>query len=340
MRTVLDYPHRLAGHCGSGALRDLLEFHGLDYGHGPLSEGAAFGLAGGLGFVYIELPEMRPPIYLVGRMANLEEDIAGHLGFGLEKRATDDPDEGWELVKSEVDAGRPPMLWADIGHLDYLRVHMHNTRHDIVVVGYDEAAGVAYVADNDREEIQACSLESLAAARASEAFPGPARHTVFLYDWPESLGDLLPAVRAGVARATEHMRSPSSYEGQAGLAGVERFAFAYGDWPVTFGENLVNALKGLRVFIVKAGTGGAMFRSLHAEFLRDFAGLLGDDGLASAADAYEELTATYVALAGAMEGCADDPLAAHEHARDHVAAVARLEAEGVRRMERWLAGTA
>ena len=39
------FPHQLAGHCGSGALRDLLEFHGLDFGRGPLSEGAAFGLA-------------------------------------------------------------------------------------------------------------------------------------------------------------------------------------------------------------------------------------------------------------------------------------------------------
>lgn len=45
-----------AGHCGSGALRDLMELHQLDYGAGPLSEGAAFGLAGGLGFLYLECP--------------------------------------------------------------------------------------------------------------------------------------------------------------------------------------------------------------------------------------------------------------------------------------------
>lgn len=43
------FPHRRAGHCGSGARRDLLEFHGLDYGDGPLSEDAVFGLAGGRG---------------------------------------------------------------------------------------------------------------------------------------------------------------------------------------------------------------------------------------------------------------------------------------------------
>lgn len=280
---------------------------------------------------------MRPPVYLVGRMADLEKDVARHLGFALELRDTDDPGEAWATVKREIDAGRPTMVWADIKHLDYLRVHMHNSRHDIVVVGYDEDRGVAYVADNDRDEIQECALESLAAARASRAFPGPARHTAFLYDWPDDLGDPRAAVAAGIERAVGHMREPDSYGGQAGIAGVERFAAAYEDWPETFGDDLPNALKGLRVFIVKAGTGGAMFRSLHAEFLRDSATLLGDDGLARAAGAYDEVSATWVALAGAVADAGHDPRAAHERGREHVAVVARLEAAGVEQMEGWLA---
>src|SRR4051794_38594993 len=85
------FPHRLAGHCGSGALRDLLEFHRLDYGNGPLSEGFAFGLGGGAGFLYIETPGSPPPAYLVGRTADLECDIAQTLDFGLEIVETDDP---------------------------------------------------------------------------------------------------------------------------------------------------------------------------------------------------------------------------------------------------------
>ena len=73
------FPHRLAGHCGSGALRDLLELHELDYGHGPLSEGFAFGLGGGVGFLYVELPGAPTPAYLVGRTADLETDVAKSL---------------------------------------------------------------------------------------------------------------------------------------------------------------------------------------------------------------------------------------------------------------------
>ena len=36
-RILLDYPHREAGHCGSGALRDLLEWAGLGWEEVPSS---------------------------------------------------------------------------------------------------------------------------------------------------------------------------------------------------------------------------------------------------------------------------------------------------------------
>ena len=45
-RTLIqDYPHRMAGHCGSGAMRDLLHWHGLGW-DGPPDEGLVFALGG------------------------------------------------------------------------------------------------------------------------------------------------------------------------------------------------------------------------------------------------------------------------------------------------------
>jgi hypothetical protein len=330
------FPHRRAGHCGSGALRDLLEHEGLDYGAGPLSEGAVFGFSGALGFLYVEVPQLRPPVYLVGRTAELERDLPLHLGGDVDISATDDPDEGWAIVRERIDAGHPPLVWADIKHLDYLRVQMHNTRHDIVVVGYDEDAGIAWIADNDRDDLQPCTLDSLRRARHSDAFPGPNRHTVFAYRWPERLRDPRDAARDGVATAVANMRGGgdalAGLAGSYGLAGVDAFAAAYPQWPQTFGDDLDAALSGLRVFIVKAGTAGAMFRSLQAEFLHDAAELLGDPALRVTAAAYDELVAAWVALADAAA------------ARDHAAGVplvrdvAVLESRGVEALEAWLAG--
>jgi Butirosin biosynthesis protein H, N-terminal/Domain of unknown function (DUF4872) len=311
-RVLLPLPHRRAGHCGSGAYRDLLEFHGLSWGEAPLSEGMAFGLGAGLGFAYVELPRMEPPVYLVGRTADLEKDICTHLGIGLDLRRTDDPDEGWAWLKAELDAGRPTMVWADIQHLEYLRVRLQMTMHDIVVCGYDEDEGVAFIADNDRDEIQRSTLDGLARARHSAAFPAPNRHATWVMDFPDGLPEPRPVIETVVRQSVENMTAGRGAldlgaEGM-GLDGVARFHESYPRWPELFGDKLGAALRGLRVFIVKAGTGGALFRSLHAEFLHDAAALLGEPGLADAGRVYDELAATYVALAAIEEHGAGVPL--------------------------------
>ena len=332
------YPHRMAGHCGSGAFRDLLEFHGLSWGPEPLSEAMVFGLGGGLGCFFYELPDMDPPLYLVGRGAGLERGVCEHLGIDLDLRRTDDPDEAWRWLRDELDAGRPTMVNADIRELDYLRVKLSNTMHDIVVTGYDEGAGVALIADNDREEIQRCALESLARARGSKGFPVPSHHATWVMRFPEALPDPHVAVEAAVRRSAANMTDGAEALGdaapQCGLDHVAQLAESYQTWPERYGDRLAQAMRGLRVFVVKAGTGGAMFRSLQAGFLRESADMLGDEPLSQAASVYEELAAEWVALADAASGARDDAPAAHEAGRPHMEAVARLEREGAEAMAR------
>jgi hypothetical protein len=329
------FPHRKAGHCGSGAFRDLLEFHGLSWGPEPLSEAMVFGLSGGIGCFYYELPDMTPPIYLVGRGGGLERSICDHLGIDLDLRRTDDGTEAWRWLREELDAGHPTMVNADIHELDYLRVKLSNTMHDIVVTGYDDHAGVALIADNDREEIQRCSLESLARARGSQGFPGPSHHATWVMRFPERLPEPEVAVERALALAVTNMREASDalagIGAGSGLEHVQGFAGSYPRWPELFGDRLEDAMRGLRVFIVKAGTGGAMFRSLQAGFLREASELMGDDGLAAAADVYEQLAAEWVALAGTADEFD------HAAGLPHVAAIARLEHDGVDAMERRVA---
>lgn len=339
-RVQIDFPHRRAGHCGSGALRDLLEFHGLSWGPAPLSEGIAFGLGAGLGFVYVELAHMDPPVYLIGRGPGLERDLCRHVSATAERVETDDPDVGWALLKARLDSGQPTMINADIRHLEYLRVQMQNTMHGIVVTGYDEAEAVAFIADNDRDEIQRCSLEALARARCSDGFPRPNRHSTWLIDFPAALPEPASAIRRCLDRTVANMRGGDESMGAPpealGLAGVRRFAGAYPEWPSRFGDRLAAALRGLRVFIVKAGTGGAMFRSLHAGFLHESGRLLGDPGLADAARVYDQLSEAWIGLAAAS-GADSDPQAAHAAGVPHMERIGRLEHAGVEAMEAWLA---
>jgi hypothetical protein len=340
---VRSFPHRKAGHCGSGAFRDLLEFHGLSWTSEPMSEAMAFGLGGGLACFYYELPEMRPPLYLVGRSGGLERGVCDHLEIDLDLRKTDDPDEAWQWLRDELDAGNPTMINADILELEYLRVKLSNTMHDIVVTGYDERDGVALIADNDREEIQRCSLESLARARASQGFPGPSHHATWVMRFPDALPEPRVAVERAIAESVANMTEAA--EGLAGadpgcgLDHVEDLASSYPQWPERFGDKLGPALGGLWVFVVKAGTGGAMFRSLQAGFLRESATLLDDPDIGHAADVYEELAREWIALADAAAGARDgDPAAAHAAGLPHVEAIARLEREGAEAMAASVSG--
>lgn len=328
------FGHRRAGHCASGSLRDITAHHGLDFGCGALSEGMCLGLGSGLGFLYAVVPDVQPPIYLVGRTESLEEEFARNLGIGLDVRDTDDADTGLAWLREELDRGRPPIVWADIAELEYLRVRMSNTRHAIVIAGLDIDAGIAWIADNDREDLQACSLESLARARSSDGFPDPNHHRTFVYDWPRQLDDPAPAIRQAIAGAVTNMREGGmtlgGIDAPAGLSGVDAFAADYPLWPERYGQHLDAILGVLSVFIVKAGTGGALFRSLYAEFLHDASTLLDDAALADLARTADRLAASWRALAdGARAGD-------HAAGKAHIQAIVAGEHALTDELDTWL----
>lgn len=168
--------HRVAVHAASGALRDLLEHHGISYSPQPLSEGAIFGLSGALDLTLRIVDTATPLIDLDGRASSLEIDLCRHLGLGAQWCETEYPHAGWESLRSELDAGRPTLLRADAAALDYHADRRHDTRHAIVVTGYDTGADIAWVLDGRLPDLQRCTLSSLAAARASRARPAPACH--------------------------------------------------------------------------------------------------------------------------------------------------------------------
>jgi hypothetical protein len=328
--TPRPFPHRRAGHCASGALRDLLEYHRLDYGTGPLSEPMVFGLSGGYGFFYADqLPGV--PFYLVGRVGSMEHDVAAHLGAAAHVQSTDDPDEGWQGIKDAIDRGDPPLVWADIAHLEYLRVRMVNTRHAIVICAYDDDQQIAWVADNDRDDLQPCSYASLRRALNSEGFPSPNRSTRFRYEWPPALPDLEDAVRAAAATTSKNMREEpdtvGGLHGTSGLAGVSHFAHAFPNWAEKFEDTLPQALGLLTVLIVKAGTGGAMFRSLQADYLRQATDVLRDQTVAEAAETAAALSEQWKALA--ISAAAHDL----DAARESVQRIDHLEHEALQALE-------
>ncbi|HKY57902.1 MAG TPA: BtrH N-terminal domain-containing protein [Aeromicrobium sp.] len=291
-RTLIPgYPHRIGGHCGSGAMRDLLHWHGLGW-DGPPDEGLVFTLGGALGLSYLRSNDLVPPLYLVGRGADFEVDLPVRLGGRVQILTTDDPDEGWSWVRDEVDAGRPSLVWGDIAELPYLRVQLQMSRHDIVVIGYDDAKQVAHVVDNDRAEVQDVPLEALARARSSTAFPQPTRHCTYRITWPRSLPDLKEVAASAFSQSATNMRAPSrdgiadpttATVGAEGLKAVALFTDDVTTWAELPDDELGLLLFSLGAFIEKAGTGGGLFRRLLADGCAEVARLTGDPATAELA---------------------------------------------------------
>lgn len=304
---LLDYPHRSAGHCGSGALRDLLHWADLGWS-GPPDEGLVFGLGGGLAFSFLRTPGLAPPLYLVGRGGDLEVDLLRRVGAHVDLRQTEDAGLGWEWVRDELGEGRPVMVWADIAKLPYLRVRLQMSRHDIVIIGYDDDRGIAFVVDNDREQVQEVPYAALAEARSSTGFPTPTRHATFAVRWPSSLPPLARiaseafaasavSMRAGGAALVDASLLPPGSASGTGLAGVQAFADDVAAWGDTLDEaSLEAAMRALPVFVEKAGTGGGLFRRLQAACCFDVADLTGSSATHAAGEAYDRCAQAWSTL--------------------------------------------
>jgi len=289
---IENYPHRMGGHCGSGAMRDLLHWHGLGW-DGPPDEGLVFALGGTLALSYFRSSDLFPPLYLVGRGADFEVDLPRRLGGRVEVLTTDDAAEGWAWVRDEADAGRPSLVWGDIAELPYLRVQLQMSRHDIVVIGYDEVAEVAFVMDNDRAEVQEVPLKALARARSSTSFPQPTRHCTYRITWPDELPGLAQAAAEAFRQSATNMRHPTQSAiadstgasvGAEGLAASTELAADARTWAGLPADDLEILLFSLGAFIEKAGTGGGLFRKLLADGAADIARLAGDHATAELAD--------------------------------------------------------
>ena len=330
--------HRVAEHAASGALRDLLEHHRLSYAPEPLSEGAIFGLSGALDLRVRIAEAAVPALDIEGRAPSLELELCEHVGIPARWRTSSDPATGWGLLRDELAAGHPTLVRADLAELDYRQGDRHDTRHAIVVTSIDLDAGVAWVVDGSFPEPQRCSLQALAAARASQGWPEPAHHGLLaLGVRPGRLADPRRAVAAALGRVVEAMRHPHRPDHphvRAGLAAADALADAWAGLPEAAGPRLGVTLEALRFRIRDGGSGGALYRSLQARFLHEAAALLGSPQLGHAALVCDDLADAWRAFAGAIEG--DDPAFAHRVGGPWVQRVRSLEHQHVEALEEHL----
>jgi hypothetical protein len=262
-----------AGHCGSGAMRNLLyHYCGLE-----LEEGVVFGLGAGLDSVFFSYGNASPPFMLFGRGSTMEADLALTLGLDYAEKMQPDDDLAWEEVKEEVLAGRPTMLSGDILYLDYREFKVHFPAHRFILLGFDEEREEVYIADRINDYPETCSMGALRRSRnpvdAISTYNqwGKFSSAEVRHGLPEACGIALRMTverMLGVDTSQRDLMAMAAGESnvcEAGLNGLRTFHEQMQAWPqradaAAHAQYVDNA-------IIKFGTGGGFFRDHYAVFM-------------------------------------------------------------------------
>ena len=260
-KLVEGFEHQQGAHCGTTTFKDLLAFYGFQF-----SEPMIFGLASGLWFYYWE--RKKPPYpFIVGRTVDLEWTLCANLGIALMEYTSPDSQAAWLAVKELNDNNIPIWINCDMHYLDHHAQSPHFGGHRVIVAGYDEEQGVAYLADNAFPALQPCRLESLKEARASKHGPFLSENAWFTLRCPTALPPLEVMIKRGAQKTAITMLNPPNEN--SGLPGIRRFGRELAAWDKQYPPaQFPRAYEAVYQMIEEIGTGGACFRNLWTGFLQ------------------------------------------------------------------------
>jgi hypothetical protein len=308
--------HRPGRHCASTAIADVSRFHGLNW-----SEAFCFGLGGGLGLFYLEMPRGSPSRLLHVRSADFESNFFARLGHRFQWRQFNDPKSGEGALWEMLDAGHPALVQTDLYYLPYYDSHTHFPGHLIVVWDYDAQRQIYRVTDTERPHVLELPREALAAARFSREGPFPLSGQFYA---PESMTipeDLPARLHAAIlANSASLLSGRASFQGLAALArwqaDLPRWPkIADWQWTARFAYQIIE----------KRGTGGGAFRLLYADFLSEaVAWLPGIDDL-DLAPRMRQVAGCWSDLASALKVAAEADLPAFEEVAQLIERVRQSE---------------
>lgn len=261
---VPGYEHSPGRHCGSVSLRNLANFYGWGF-----DEPTCFGLAGGLGFTYFDLP-ISPHRGFFGRPLHLERSFMETLDIGYIEHEGEEWKTAWNAVTNHLEDGRPVMLFLDIYDLDYFGTDTHFAPHAVLAVGYEEERVI--LSDSEFPELQSLALDSLRDAWNCEpVFPMQNRYLIVTDSAVEA--DSSPAFETAVRDATlsvaTYMRDPPTNglgPGQHGLPGMRALAADLPTWLSLPDPSWTTRFAYQNV--ERRGTGGGAFRGLQRDFFQ------------------------------------------------------------------------
>lgn len=279
-------------HCETTAMGNLLQFAGVQ-----LSEPMLFGLGQGLGFIYWDSKGMDFP-FIGGRVKpdELTANLAARLGLTVRIQETSSVDKAWQNVRSCIEYGIPVGLKLDSYYLDYFTNKVHFAGHYAVLYGIDGEC--AYMADTRQQGgLVKTRLTSLAAARNAKGSMG-SRNRSFTLEPIDALPPLVPAVRASLTKNSYNYLNPPIRN--IGNKGIVKMSNEILKWP-SRSNDIEHDLCLTALLMERAGTGGALFRNLYRDFLKECVDLLEDPKIEQAYRLFTEIAPMWVSVSASID---------------------------------------
>lgn len=247
-------------HCETTATGTLLKSLGIE-----MSEAMLFGIGEGLGYIYWDMKNMNFP-FIGGRIKPdlLTRNIVNNLNLHLEVKETSSLKKAWENVKENIDQGNLVGLKLDSYHLDYFTNKVHFAGHYVAMYGYDDS--YAYLVDtNQQGGMVKTSLENLALAR-NEKGQMSSKNLSYIIKKIEDTPNLRDVITKAIKENAIDYMNPSIKN--LGYKGIKKTSVEINKWFERSG-NIEDDLVLTATLMERGGTGGALFRNMYRDFLKE-----------------------------------------------------------------------
>lgn len=264
-------------HCESTATGTLLGQIGIE-----LSEPMLFGLGEGLSFVFWNMKIMDFP-FIGGRVKPdlLTANIAKNLGLKLVVKETSSKEKAWQDVKALLDSNKAVGLKLDCYHLEYFKHPIHFAGHYVAILGYDDRR--AFLVDTEQQGSEvSTSLKSLELAR-SEKGAMSSRSLFYILENDGHTTPLKQAVATAIrSNVKQYLNPPIS---NLGYRGIEKTSNEIIKW-FDRSKDVKTEFATSAMIMERAGTGGALFRNIYRDFLKEAFELTGESAIGEAHKAF------------------------------------------------------
>ncbi|MEW6079279.1 MAG: BtrH N-terminal domain-containing protein [Thermodesulfobacteriota bacterium] len=314
---MLPVRHTPGRHCGSTGIRDLVNFHGLDY-----DEPLCFGIGAGMGLWYLKSGRLPASRMIHVRSLDLENQFFTRIGTPFEWQYYADGAESETALRSCLDRGLPAIIQTDIFHLPYYGSSTHFPGHLITAWGYDDGRRLFFVTDTERPEIQEVPFDNMKEARFSGGGIFDLRGNLFA---PETIAP--PADLPDVIRRAIVFNSRVLLDDGSDLQGLRALAAWQEDldhWP-GFDDWQWTARLAYQI-IEKRGTGGGGFRLMYRDFLAAARALLPGVITSELVERMEQTALAWTALAAALKASSEKEAPDFSEVNERLSQVRECEA--------------